>query len=598
MAAKRPAPENPEDRYNSHRDKVVEAMIEAIQNNKAPWQKPFYDRTNDSIPMNPTTGKQYNGINAHYLALRGAGLCEKTGVQDPRWCTYNQAKEQGWQVRKGEKGTQIEKWEFSYNKKVTDEHGKPVFDAEGNQRVAKVRLDRPRVFLATVFHASQIDGIPAFVAEPLRYEWNPIEKAESILRNSGARIQHDQTDAAFYRPSTDTIHLPLKGQFPSEAEYYATATHELGHWTGHSTRLNRSLVGSMGSPEYAREELRAEMASWKLGDKIGVPHDPSNHVSYLAGWVKALQEDPRELWNASRDSDAIVEYIMAFDREREQERGVSEEEHESERVASEAPVEEIAALSMPIEGETPRIIEERRIAIEGISLARRQYSFGDSEAQRAAWKNYVSDVNTLGIVDEERNSLHGWLKKSVQLAKQQIEGGDDKPLTTAWPWLAEGLQDSLIHSTEAARASLADDPIATRQLQRVNAFQNMADGVREAQSPITLNLTDMTDTAILLDAVYGAPHGKRVLEEKLMALNGVMSGRVETNVAGVFQMEIVKLHPSEKPVITIVPYEGKQQTAIKHLRSAAEIAARKAEPDGAPAPPHPSRRREPEAITR
>ena len=109
-----------------------------------------------------------------------------------------------------------------------------------------VRLSRPKVLVAAVFNAEQIDGIPDL--EPARdVGWDPLEKAERLLGASQAKIQHSQGGGAFYRPSTDTIHLPSREQFEKAAGYYATALHELGHWTGHSDRLNRDLTHPFGS---------------------------------------------------------------------------------------------------------------------------------------------------------------------------------------------------------------------------------------------------------------------------------------------------------------------------------------------------------------
>ncbi|WP_250691678.1 zincin-like metallopeptidase domain-containing protein, partial [Escherichia coli] len=101
-----------------------------------------------------------------------------------------------------------------------------------------VQLERPKVFIASVFNAEQIDGLPPMAVRQDK-SWNSIERAESILEASGAKISHDQVDRAFYRMSTDSIHLPQQAAFPSADRYYATALHELGHWTGHASRLDR-----------------------------------------------------------------------------------------------------------------------------------------------------------------------------------------------------------------------------------------------------------------------------------------------------------------------------------------------------------------------
>lgn len=202
-------------------EQVAERLIEQLKAGTAPWQKPWEPGMPGSfIPLNPTTGKRYKGINAIQLMAQGHA--------DPRWMTYKQAAAAGAQVRRGEKGTPIQYWKFSEEQTKTDEQtGKPVLDANGDPVKVTVQLERPRVFFATVFNAEQIDGLPPL--ERKEQTWSAVERAEHILAASGATIRHGEHDRAFYRPSTDSIHLPDKGQFPSADNYYATALHELGH---------------------------------------------------------------------------------------------------------------------------------------------------------------------------------------------------------------------------------------------------------------------------------------------------------------------------------------------------------------------------------
>ena len=150
-------------------------------------------------------------------------------------------------------------------------------------------------------------------------EWEAIERAEHILQASGAKITHAPGDRAFYRPSTDSITLPEKSQFPQPDAYYATALHELGHWTGHPTRLDRDLAHPFGSEGYAKEELRAEISSMILGDSLGLGHDPEQHAAYVGSWIKVLQDDPLEIFRASSDAEKIHDYVLAFEQKQVQE---------------------------------------------------------------------------------------------------------------------------------------------------------------------------------------------------------------------------------------------------------------------------------------
>lgn len=291
---------------------VAEKLIEQLKQGTAPWQKPWQPgEAGGIVPMNPTTENRYKGINAMWLMAQG--------YSDQRWMTYKQAQDIGAQVRKGEKGTGIQYWKFTEEQSLRDDHGKPVINAEGEKVKQTVRLERPRAFFATVFNAEQIDGLPPLQPKvEAEQTWKAQERAENILVASGAVIRHGEADRAFYRPSTDSIHLPDKGQFPSADNYYATALHELGHWTGHSSRLDRDLMGGFGSASYAKEELRAEIASMILGDELGIGHDPGQHVAYVGSWIKSLQEDPLEIFRAASDAEKIQGYVLGLEQAREQ----------------------------------------------------------------------------------------------------------------------------------------------------------------------------------------------------------------------------------------------------------------------------------------
>ncbi|HDW8992297.1 TPA: toprim domain-containing protein, partial [Escherichia coli] len=214
----------------------------------------------------------------------------------------------------------VQYWKFTEERDKVDEQGRPIRDAEGKTQKVSVELERPRVFFATVFNAQQIEGLPPLELKPQQEnEWEAVERAEHILKASGARITHAAGDRAFYRPSTDSITLPEKSQFPQPDAYYATALHELGHWTGHPTRLDRDLAHPFGSEGYAKEELRAEISSMILGDSLGIGHDPEQHAAYVGSWIKVLQDDPLEIFRASSDAEKIHDYVLAFEQKQVQE---------------------------------------------------------------------------------------------------------------------------------------------------------------------------------------------------------------------------------------------------------------------------------------
>ncbi|HGC8067035.1 TPA: zincin-like metallopeptidase domain-containing protein [Yersinia enterocolitica] len=347
-------------------EQVAARIIEQLEQGTAPWLKPWQPGEL-RLPYNPTTGKEYRGMNTLWL--------HSQGHSDPRWMTYNQAAGEGAQVRKGEKGSHIVYWKFSDEKKATDDQGRPILDDNGKQKTIQVQLERPRSFTAVVFNASQIDGLPPLEARPVGPEPERHALAETILANSGAKIQHEPGDRAFYSPGRDSITLPERKQFETADNYYATALHELGHWTGHPSRLDRDLSHPFGSEGYAREELRAEIASLMVGERLDIGHDPGQHAAYIGSWIKALKEDPREIFRAASDAERISGYVMDFEHERSQ-----------EQAAERQPVPQIAPeLAAELQ-------QEHENAIEGYSPLE-SWQMMKAEAERNGYKAHIDHGN-------------------------------------------------------------------------------------------------------------------------------------------------------------------------------------------------------------
>jgi antirestriction protein ArdC len=309
MTDMRPGRTTAETPSRDFRQEVTEEIIKLLESGVAPWQKPWDGHV--FMPMNPTSDRPYRGGNALHLLAVGM----KRGYGDPRWLTYKQASDHNWQVRKGEKGTQIEFWEIKRADKE-DEKGEwsPDKDDGGNEPNDNNRRFIHRIY--TVFNASQIDGIPPLEIKT-HNNVDVIEAGERILANSGAKIEHDQVDRAYYSRTDDDIHLPRRELFKDTAGYYGTALHELAHWTGHPKRLNRPTLTEsyrFGDPSYAKEELRAELTSIFLAAERGIPHDPERHAAYVASWIKALKDDKNEIFRAAQDASAAAEYILSLER--------------------------------------------------------------------------------------------------------------------------------------------------------------------------------------------------------------------------------------------------------------------------------------------
>ncbi len=284
---------------NNFRDDIANEIITHIEAGTAPWQKPWQEGHSRVAAFNPTSEKNYKGINSIILAMKG--------YDDPRWLTYKQAKKMDAQVKAGQKSTQVEYWLWSKKVEIKDNKGKSILDDKGNKTFKNVKLQRPQVLYANVFNAEQIDGMKKYVEPELKFD--PIEAAEKILKTSQAPINYDQGDSAFYAVAKDSIHLPPAAAFDSAYEFYATALHEMGHSTGHGSRLDRKFA-PFGTVDYAKEELRAEISSFMLSTELGLGHYPERHASYVENWLQVLREDKNEIFRAARDAEIIKQWIL------------------------------------------------------------------------------------------------------------------------------------------------------------------------------------------------------------------------------------------------------------------------------------------------
>ena len=320
--------------HDEYHRKFADAIIEQIRQGTAPWQKPWAPGER-VMPMNVDTGRSYRGGNSLHLA----SVQQEKGYGDVRWGTYRQIQARGGQVRKGETGTRILSFQDHKRIAVTDAQGQPRRDAEGKRVYRYEKLKTPFVRQYTVFNAEQADGLPERAnptPEPL---WKVHQEAERVMEDVGVPVRHVQGDRAYYHMKRDEIVLPERGQFPSANHYYQTALHELGHSTGHPERMNRETLvqgikNGFGSEDYAKEELRAEISAMMTGERVGVGHDPSRGAAYVEGWVKALEEDPREIRRAAADAQKISDFVLARHIEREPARAPADTAREPMAVAA------------------------------------------------------------------------------------------------------------------------------------------------------------------------------------------------------------------------------------------------------------------------
>lgn len=315
-------------------DMMVKIIKKANANN---WKKGWMG-VNGSIQGLPQniSGRTYSGGNSFFLMFNTA----EKGYKTPVYMTFKQAKEQNLHVKSGEKSVPIFKWGLS----IKDENGKRVSEEDYNAMSQEERATMDVRPFPKMFHVFNIDQTNLEEVNKKRYDAivarfqtpeQEVKDTEGMYVNEAldrmfeqkawhANIQYDKpADQAFYRPSTDTIVLPMKEQFklgktPEEVyhdgmEYYSTALHEMAHSTGHESRLDRKF-GAQGTDNYAHEELIAEMTSALVGSTMGFDRKIlENNANYLSGWLSRLRDKPETITTIMTDvgkaSDMIIEKV-------------------------------------------------------------------------------------------------------------------------------------------------------------------------------------------------------------------------------------------------------------------------------------------------
>ena len=267
---------------------ITEKMIHALESGIAPWTRPW-KVTGEGLPVNALTGKPYRGVNALNLSWHALSM----GVPDMRYATFKQAKEKGWKIREGSKGIPILKL-VPVGKK--EKEGREE-ESPGNSGDLLI----PKVYF--VFGAPDLEGIPALEEKPKLADWTG--KAEEIRSRISTALNvlvSHGGGRAFYSRTDDRIQMPAEGDFEGEKAYIGTLFHEFAHATGHEKRLNRPF-GVYGDPDYAFEELVAEMTSLFVAMSTGVSPSEAhfqNHAAYVQSWIESLEKDRKALVRASK----------------------------------------------------------------------------------------------------------------------------------------------------------------------------------------------------------------------------------------------------------------------------------------------------------
>ena len=273
------------DLYQEVTDKIIAALESGTL-----WQRPWSALAETGLPRNGISGRHYNGINTILLFLEA----QQRGFDDSRYMTFKLASEAGYKIRKGAKSIPV----YFFKKLEIEERDQQTGDA--------TKKAIPYLTEYRVFNAQDIEGLePAVIHLP---EWKPIEVMERLVKKLGVEVQYGG-NRAYYNPSSDHIRIPVRGAFPNAEAFYGTLAHEIGHWTGHPSRLNRQF-GQFGDDIYAREELRAELASAFLSAETGISSNTDNHAAYVGSWIKALKADRREIFRAASDATKIVGFML------------------------------------------------------------------------------------------------------------------------------------------------------------------------------------------------------------------------------------------------------------------------------------------------
>jgi antirestriction protein ArdC len=265
---------------------VTDSIIAQLEQGAEAWAKCW--ATNSLAPSNLVSGKTYGGINNLVLSL----AANAQGFTSNQWATYQQHAAAGFQVQRGQKATTI-----IFYKPVAGKVDADTGDVTSGYAVLKSY---------SVFNLSQTDA-PAQPAAPLD-TFEAIADCEARIVATGADIRHGG-DSAFYRPADDSITLPPRDSFTTPAHYYATAFHELSHWTGAKHRLARDLSGRFGNEAYAAEELIAELSAAFLCASHGVTGD-LRHAGYIESWLRVLRDDNKAIFKAAALAQKAADYVQ------------------------------------------------------------------------------------------------------------------------------------------------------------------------------------------------------------------------------------------------------------------------------------------------
>lgn len=318
---------------------ITDRIIAQLEQGTIPWHKPWIalsvryegrkthtETRTQQVAYSRATGKPYSLLNQMLLAQPG------------EWASFKQITEAGGRIKAGEKSSVAVFWKFLERDRLDAKTGAPVLDDDGKP----VKEQIPYLRYYNVWHVeTQCEGItpkkrrtdpstvtttvtivddPGTLITDTDAEWSAIEAADAAIRayldRNGPKLNEEPgSDRAYYIPGLDSVTVPCRAQFKTGDEFYATLFHELVHSTGHVSRLDRfSGPGShnLGSEEYSKEELVAEIGAACLNSMFGIETESSfkNSAAYIQSWVARFKDDRKLIVSASGKAEKAVNYIL------------------------------------------------------------------------------------------------------------------------------------------------------------------------------------------------------------------------------------------------------------------------------------------------
>lgn len=286
-------------------DQVTNRIIDLLESGVIPWRRTWGQY---GLAKNYATNRLYHGINALLLNL--------TGHPIPYFLTWNQIKKRNGKVKAGSKAQQV----YYYNRIYRNGSDEKISEEEARWLKAQNQEVKVRSFLRyyNVFNVGDVERIDFEFPEVELHNNEKIESCEAIMSSmkDPPEFKYIDGNRLFYDPANDYINLPPLENFESAEAYYNGLFHEVSHWTGHQSRLNRPSIAdnhAFGSPGYAKEELIAEISSAFVCGMVGIDRVEvtENTTAYIDGWLKVLREENTFILKVASEAQKSANFILA-----------------------------------------------------------------------------------------------------------------------------------------------------------------------------------------------------------------------------------------------------------------------------------------------